>query len=428
MTLLDQLPTLSRWDPGVAGESGLDPLGLSPIADRIADRMAPGFRARMNHPHFLTLSAISAVLCSPFHGQTGPDGTTRPDIVVEWVLLMYIGSDARIGLNGFPGRDKTRAVINSRGALSPATYLRGPRVFGFTGVYRPLAQDLGIVDPEGLPLEAAERLVRAWERDHGLDGFFDGRPETIGGKVREKLARRVRASLEAGQCAEYYKIPGLERQALVASSAGPLTRDVLRDLIGGGDHDQRRELVGLIAGVVEHGLDPDMADHELAATARTRAGEHLRATLEGAAKFETLARRVDHAFRTHLASSTVVTHSGLEASTALQDAADGIAQTCQAALNAVERIDRGGPELAERLAELTNEVSPASGPVDLFERLMHAHHRVQAARRKAPWFESVAGGWMPRGQHRGDSGAPDDQRWLHPYRLTTIRDFLQSVQ
>ncbi|MCT2140208.1 hypothetical protein [Dietzia cinnamea] len=428
MTLLDQLPALSKWDPGVAGESGLDPLGLAPIADRIADRMAPGFRARMNHPHFLTLSAISAVVCQPFSEETGPDGTTKPDIAAEWVLLTHIGSGEHSDLNGFPGRDKTRAALTTRTPLSPATYLRGPRVFGFTGVYRPLAQDLGIVDPEGLPLGAAERLVEAWERDQGLNGFLKDDPQTAGGRARGNLARRVRTSLEAGQCAEPWVVRGLDRKALVAGKSGPRTRQVLRELISGGDHDQRRELVGLISAVVEDGAGADWSDHELAAAAQSNAESGLRATLRAAHSFEALARRIDHAFRTHLSSSTVVTHGGLESSTALRQASDGIADACHAAMAAVEQIERDGPELAERLAELTGEVESARGPVDLFERLMISHHRVQAGRRKAPWFEQLKDGWMPRGQHRADAGDPGDGRWLHPYRLTTIRDFLDSVR
>ncbi|GAA1741613.1 hypothetical protein SAMN06265174_103315 [Dietzia kunjamensis subsp. schimae] len=428
MTLLDQLPTLSKWDPGVAGESGLDPLGLAPIADRIADRMAPGFRARMNHPHFLTLSAISAVVCSAFHNATGPDGTTRPDIAAEWVLLMYVGANNRTDINGFPGRDKTWAALNSGSALTPATYLRGPRVFGFTGVYRPLAQDLRIVDTEGLPLEAAERLVLSWERDQGLDGFLDGAAQSAGGKARELLAQRVRVSLEAGQCKDYRKITGLERNVFTANSMGTHTRQVLGELISGGDHDQRRELVALVSEAVADGTGENATDHELGAWARSRAESRLRATLHAAERFEALALRADRAFRVHLSSSTAVTSSGLEASTTLRRAAEGISETCRAATDAVERIDRDGPELAERLRELTDELSSAAGPADLFNRLMVSHHRVQAARRKAPWFENVRDGWMPRGQHRADTSDSDDPRWLHPYRLTTIRDFLQSVQ
>lgn len=428
MTLLDQLPTLSKWDPGVPGESGLDPLGLAPIADRIADRMAPGFRARMNHPHFLTLSAISAVVCRSFSDETGPDGTTKPDIAAEWVLLMYIGSGEFSDLNGFPGRDKTRAALTTGTPLSPSTYLRGPRVFGFTGVYRPLAQDLGIVDPEGLPLGAAERLVDAWERDQGLDGFLRRDPQTTGGRVRDALARRVRASLEAGQSDTGRALTGLDRKTLVAGHAGPRTRQVLRELISGGDHDQRRELVDLISAVVEDGSGLDWTDHEIAAAAQSCAESGLWATLRAAHCFEALAHRIDHAFRTHLTSSTVVTHGGLESSTALRQASDGIADACHAAMAAVERVDRDGPELAERLAELTGELESARGPVDLFDRLMVSHHRVQAARRKAPWFEQLKDGWMPRGQHRADAGDADDGHWLHPYRLTTIRDFLDRVR
>jgi hypothetical protein len=35
------LPRLSASDPEVAGEGGLDPLRLSPLADRLANEIAP---------------------------------------------------------------------------------------------------------------------------------------------------------------------------------------------------------------------------------------------------------------------------------------------------------------------------------------------------------------------------------------------------
>jgi hypothetical protein len=53
--LLEQFPRFSEYDPGAVGEGSLDPLGLGAVADRIADRLAPGVRARMSHPRFVTL-------------------------------------------------------------------------------------------------------------------------------------------------------------------------------------------------------------------------------------------------------------------------------------------------------------------------------------------------------------------------------------
>jgi hypothetical protein len=61
MAMLDQLPRLSAYDPGAVGEGSIDPLGLAAVADRIADVLAPGLRARMSLPRFVTVSAVGAI-------------------------------------------------------------------------------------------------------------------------------------------------------------------------------------------------------------------------------------------------------------------------------------------------------------------------------------------------------------------------------
>ena len=63
MTLVGlTLPALSEYDPPVAGEGSLDPMGLAAISDRLADQLAPGVRARMLRVRFVTAMAVGAVL------------------------------------------------------------------------------------------------------------------------------------------------------------------------------------------------------------------------------------------------------------------------------------------------------------------------------------------------------------------------------
>jgi len=60
------MPLLSAWDPAANTEGTIDPLGLYFIADALGVKMIPGVRERMRHPRFLTLTAISAAICSEF--------------------------------------------------------------------------------------------------------------------------------------------------------------------------------------------------------------------------------------------------------------------------------------------------------------------------------------------------------------------------
>ena len=54
------LPELSEADPQLAGEGTLDPVGLAPIADRLAELLVPGVRSRMQRIRFLTAAAVGA--------------------------------------------------------------------------------------------------------------------------------------------------------------------------------------------------------------------------------------------------------------------------------------------------------------------------------------------------------------------------------
>jgi len=39
------MPSLSAYDPPVAGEGSLEPMGLAAPSERLADRLVPGLRA-----------------------------------------------------------------------------------------------------------------------------------------------------------------------------------------------------------------------------------------------------------------------------------------------------------------------------------------------------------------------------------------------
>ena len=52
------LPQLSDADPTISGEGSLDPLGMAQLADRLAESLLPGLRARMRRIRFLTASAV----------------------------------------------------------------------------------------------------------------------------------------------------------------------------------------------------------------------------------------------------------------------------------------------------------------------------------------------------------------------------------
>ena len=100
-----------------------------------------------------------------------------------------------------PGIAKARAALARKGRLDHRAYLRGPKVFGFFGVYRRLAVGADLVD-SGLMLKTrGEQLLRAWEQDHPevAAGFVDRRRDEPGGYMAIVLRDAARQALLAGQ-------------------------------------------------------------------------------------------------------------------------------------------------------------------------------------------------------------------------------------
>jgi len=150
----------------------------------------------MARPRFLTAIAVSAAVCE--------------DSRTKWLtttLLPHI-----LSLNGYwlkvlfePATKKTQWALpvpegtggqKQRESICARTYLRVPSIFGFHGVYKPLAWHLGIVDDDFRLADNGYALLKAWQMDRGLDGFLTSSTSTgEGTKVRQLLRSAVEDGL-----------------------------------------------------------------------------------------------------------------------------------------------------------------------------------------------------------------------------------------
>jgi len=190
----------------ISGEGTLDPLGLAQVADRLADLLLPGIRARMRRVRFMTASAVGALASEELADLMPVDGVSSPSISFEWLVLEAFGrkpgQGAPLEASGVPGSAKVRAVLAQGNRLASKNYLRAPGVFGFTGVYLPLARHLHVLDEGRMPAANCTALTRAWEQDQGLVGFTDAVPGTDGARFRSRVRSAVLEGLRQGHCAE----------------------------------------------------------------------------------------------------------------------------------------------------------------------------------------------------------------------------------
>ncbi len=426
MSLLDQLPRLSAYDPGAAGEGGLDPLGLGAVADRIADVLAPGVRARMSHPRFVTLSAVGAIAYQTLHDLTADDGKTTVDIAFEWLVVEAMVRHPGNGrTKGLPGSQKAARAKRRNERLSRRTYLNGPRVFGFTGVYRPFSRDSSVLTLDDLPGENAERLVAAWEHDFGLNGYASSVAGTRGGQLRGEITKTCKRTLEIAECAAPAAGWLLHDLAdyLAPREARANERRVLRDLITIGDHEIRNELTAKLAA--RPPLD-GMSQCHLATQLLPGASTPTRQALQAAIDYENAATPLDNAFR-RLVNYTTQQHGAIisraEAlrTPQLAGLAPRIGDLVERAVASASDISN---ELVDETATNFRLFDRRLTPSQLFDGLLERHDEVQGAKGKLPWLDPLRGEWVVRTPYRTLPDDLHDEVWTHPMRLRTLARFL----
>lgn len=423
--VLEQLPRFSEYDPGSVGEGSLDPLGLASVAEKIADRLAPGLRARMSHPRFVTLSAVGTLSCQDLAGMVSSDEKTTFEIAFEWLvveaLVRYPGADR---LRGLPGSQKAKRAMSLSRRLSAADYLAGPRNFGFTGVYRPFSQDVGVLDLRGLPGPYAEELLLGWEADQGLAGFVGGGPGTPGVKLRREIAKQTAEALHRGHCVAPLTLLKDLASVSAPGEAGERERAVMLRLVAHSRHPVRDELTALLrAGMPP----PEATQREVALSLLPRSRGATRDALNAAIEFETAATAIDNTFRRMLAYAVslggVFTVAQGAATLRLSDLAAQLGGLTSSAVEAVACLDGG---LAHEVVDCLREFDHAMGAEAFVSALIARHHEVQDAKGKRMWIDPLKQRWVVRTPYRRQDPNLSDDFWTHPMRLHTLVAFLRA--
>lgn len=422
------LPELSQYDPPVSGEGSLDPMGLAAISDRLADRLVPGLRSRMQRVRFVTAMAVGAMAGEGLADEPA-DGRSTPSICFEWLVVEGFVrrlSPAQMP-GGVPGSRKARAVVNRKERLSATTYLKGPSVFGFNGVYKPFAVDAGVVAADLEPGLRCDKLVRAWEQEQGFAGFTDARTNTDGGRLRSHLHNQVGNALREGRCTTK---PGSWLFGQLAGSlhpdeAGPSEQAALRALIVADEHETRAELANRLDEIEGDGTEAELLD-----AVRPSCSPTLGAIIDAVVAYERFAALVDAAFRTlcsisHSMGSQPLTPQHVKAHETIVRCARELPSHFQRAHAHITAIgsDLG---LETRLGEFALGRSPA----DLVQLLLEHHEHVQEAKPpigKRSWFDPLRNGWVVRKPY-GSQQQPELGPWfVHPVRVATLRRFLEDT-
>jgi len=427
---------MSMADPEKSAEGGLDPLGLYGIADELALLLCPGVRERQRRLRYLTMQAVSLELCAAFDAdRLAKDRRTEPWLVFEWHVVEGL---VRHGMDGeslsLPGSQKAKQAVDRGLALSAETYLKTAAAFGFHGVYRLLARDLGIEEAEVLG-GAGRELLNVWEQEQDLRGFGSS-SSGRGADLKRQWRDAVEEGLQQGKTARSGGWEGWRKISqhlhplhMGAAEAGWFKQHLLADSKG-----HRGELLRFYRS--RDGQKCVKARSERAAhTALLEKSDNqaLRVMLRAIQGYENFARLAQDAFDACL-QEMVLAHGPVRVATLaqldlVQRASRSIPQIFVAT---AELLARQSEVLAARFQKNFDSLQHASSTADWTALLLEHHGRVQRQKQplaKNPWILSEGTAWRVRPLYadRKLAGA-DRSSYAHAYRMLPLSGFVADLQ
>jgi hypothetical protein len=435
---------LSAFDPVVSEEGGIDPFSLQGTYERLAERILPFITVRMARPRFLTAIAVGAVVCQKFRDEVAADRVTPAWLVFEWyVIEAFVRARAGAGddsASRIPGIQKLGEALRTGRAVSAATYLKTPRVFGFTGVYRRLAKGLRIVDDDlGLD-DGGFELVRIWADEQGLEGF-NGGSRGPGAALRDALQEAVADGLGKGHTA---RTGGWVRWRSLAKHLAP----------GAAPPQERRWLYErlLDSGLEQNPHDPQAAEvrREFLTAVRfnrlpvnrneekeylgfvgARGSPALRRRLALIDAYERISRALTDA------SDLILSLGGRGGAPevhvrefAEHPLARRISRDLPGACRQLDRRFRG-PDADDDVVNLLTRYRPVRSPEQLFSCLIDHHEEAQREKPpegKRPWVERGRGDRVfVRPRYRLAHPPDGNGTYVHDYRTATCCSFLRDL-
>lgn len=441
-------PLLSAFDPEVSSEGGIDPFSLSATYERLAERIFPFLTVRMSRPRFLTAMAVGAEICRDFGDELASDGKTPPWLVFEWHVIeafLRVGDALAADDDGWgfkvPGVRKVRAAVSGGQSVGAASYLKTPKIFGFTGIYRRLAFGLDILDEDLRLSEGGQELLSAWEGERNLPGFMTG--SGVGGEFRNELRRAVSQAMTKGCTCQSKSWIGWQRIAenLRPDGARRKERDVLAARLRRTDlrqnpHDSAatRMRAELFEALEKRSTSVDVLEEpQWFRSIRRSCSAAMAERLDAINAFEGVCGVIMDGFNLirYLSTRTgaVVTAKDFSTYRGPRNAAKILAELPPA----LERLERSFDVIGFRsqAEPLLQQYGGVRGLEELFGRVIEHHESAQTAKPpdgKRSWFDRDDRGVVVRSLYRVDDAPAGDDLYTHPYRCSSASSFLRDLR
>jgi hypothetical protein len=430
-------PFSSEFDPSEEAEGSVDPLGLQPGYERLADRLLPAVTVRMGHPRFVTAIAVGACVCDEWDTDAvAADEVTPPWLVWEWFVIEAFvrAEDSISGTSGIPGIQKVQRALRNQRPVSAAAYLKTPTAFGFTGVFRRLARGIGVLADDGALDDGGYELVSAWAKDQGLDGIIDasgGDGHAFRGRLRRAVAQGMEKGHTTHQPGEFWR--ELAQRFDPVAPGRNERRALLNRIL---THAGNAEMVeSLKAAIIAQGGVSGREDE--APFLRELIGDtppDLKQLLTAIDAYEAFARSITDAFDGLRYCASRDGGAPVDAANFSSVKAANFALTALG--SSVARI-RAHPMLLEwerdekGVAQAIDRFDGVRTGADLFEAVLNHHEHVQREKPpngKRPWLErGPRGKVVVRAGYTLPEPPDEDGGYVHEYRIPTFSGFLADL-
>lgn len=415
------------------GGGSLDPMGLYAIADRLATLMVPGVRERMSNLRYLTAAAVGAELCREIKPQQGWQTRTQPYMAFEWHMVqgwIFQFQKDQESIAGMPGIQKAQECFDRGLPLDASRYLKTAAVFGFHGVYRTLAQNLGVVDDQnrlmGVGTELAAIIQSQYSKQY---------PDRKWKDHKQLLIRAVGESLEKGEASRKWNwdIHGRMAHLLKPHAITLEEQMILSRALFSAEHQHRKAMLDFLgkdgADVWTKTSNERLIYNELESKTDGDTAALIRAILN----YEFLSRLLHDAFHSLLAvleQGGRVQTSALLSLPAVKRAWNSVPAALNQALNAFR--EAGLEPERQRLEKGFHDFTKVFSSVEGFVQELHRHHlniqRSKGRNGKQPWIRvSDDGHWVADIRGRAEKFELDSNDFVHQYRCTPLFNFLKTL-
>ena len=428
-------PVLSVYDPVADSEGTLDPMGLYQIADQLATRLVPGVRERMQRIRFLTVMSVGAIVAEDI--RVDPDKADVPPFLVwEWLVVEALLRHAESSgtddgsLWGVPGTLVARRAIDSPGYLDARGYLKSPRIFGFHGVYKRLAVQLGLVDVHMNPRPLARSLVDAWAADIGTEKW---------GSLRPAWEQAMGSSLAVEPCRTRPKWKDASwtdlAEAFWPNCIGSAERQLLTELLFGDAGTQSSRLTniwGLHHDLTEQGTELKDVTEEALHQQLREGLPAARPLLDAISAYENFCRGLQDAFdviRYEAGLHDVLDTGEMAKHDPFCESIEALDQRCTAARQQLYEFDAG---MAALFDDRFSRFFTRANSSDMASEICEHHEATQkgkSAAGKRAWFDRLGSDRIfLRHQYRIDKHENTPGTFVHAYRGKPVGRFYHDLK